>query len=99
MDLISGLTSSPGQVQLDQDGSWGSRLAAAAGALCGPSDEQCAAFDGGSWAVRSPAAQQKDAGVGKESSGVADSEATWSEGGEGVDLHGSTPALLPPKQV
>lgn len=99
MHLTSGLTSSPGQVQLGQDGAWGSRLAAAAGALCGQSDEQCAAFDGGLWAVRSPAAQQEHAGVGMESSGVADSEATWSEGGEGVDLHGSNPSLLPPKQV
>lgn len=87
---ISGLTTSPSQVQLEQDGGWGSKPPAAVGALCGQSEEQCAAINGGWWAVR-PGAEQEVAGGGRESSGMADSEATWSEGG---DLHGNTPCLL-----
>ena len=96
-NLSSGLTACPGQLQLEQNGGWGSRLAAAAGPLCDQSDQQCAAFDDQSWAVKSPAAQQQEVARGdRESSRVADSEATWSEGD---DLHGSNPCLLPAQQV
>ena len=84
--------------QLQQDAGWDPRLAAAAaaGALYGQSQQQCATCKDGLQGVASCAAQQEDGRGGRESSGVADSEATWSEG---PDLHSSSPCLAPPQQV
>lgn len=99
VDLVSGLGTLHGQLQLKPDAALGPRLtAAAAGALHGLSQQQSATSEDGSRRVTSCAAMKEDGrgGSGRENSGVADSEATWSEGG---DLHSSSPSLAPPEQV
>lgn len=98
VDPVSGLGTLHGQVQLKQDAGWGPRLAAAAaaGALYGQSQQQCATCEDGPGGVTCCAAQQEGVGGGRESSGVADSEATWSEGG---DLLSSSLCLATPQQV